>query len=93
MSNRFDTDGDGVIDSEEEKFVQRRINTQRKIAIWAFVGIMLMGFGLPLAGGIGFLSPELIESFSTYLGWFFSILGAIVLGYAGLEASSIIAKK
>ncbi len=80
-----DIDNDGVVDERERVITERKIRVQRRVAIAAFVAIIVTGTGL--IGGLGFnwLDGEDISSLSTFLGWYFTILGGIVATYMGGE--------
>lgn len=93
LLNIFDLDGDGVLNEDEAKLYRKRLRVQRRIAILSFVAILLMGFGIVIFTGFEFITIEMVEGFSTFLGWFFTILGGIVLAYMGIEASSLLNKK
>lgn len=89
----FDFNGDGVIDEKEIVFLARRLRIQRWIAGLAFASILLMAFGIVGLTGFEFITIEMVESFSTFLGWYFTICGGIVLAYMGVEASTLLSKK
>ena len=80
-----DIDNDGIIDERERVITERKIRVQRRVAIAAFVAIIVTGTGLVRGLGFNWLDGEDISSLSTFLGWYFTILGGIVATYMGGE--------
>lgn len=86
MPEKFDLNQDGVYDEMEVDLARKRILTQRFVAVASFVQAVGVTIGLIVLAMFGFLSAELIQSFSSFLGWYYTGSFGIVAAWYGAEA-------
>ncbi len=76
-----DLDGDGMISEKEFKFLERRLNTTRKLAIGSFASLVAAAAYI-----LGLMPPERMETLNGSTDIIFIVLGGVVATYMGAEA-------
>lgn len=86
MTNRFDLDQNGELSEDEIRLMGIKLRTVRRIAIASFIQVTAVTLLLIGLAVFGFLTPELISSFGSFLGWYYTGSFGIVAAWMGSEA-------
>lgn len=82
----YDFDDNGTIDGKELTIMLKKTTTQRRIAILSGAAMVGITFLIVFGAGFGILTPEIILSFSNFLGWFYTACAGIIATYMGAQA-------
>ena len=82
----YDLNRDGKIDSIEQQTVERKLKSQRRIAIAAMGGIVFFPYFMATSLMFNFLQESDISVLADISGLYYVVLGGVVSAYMGVEA-------
>jgi len=80
-----DLDNDGHITDDEHEVFWMQYKSRRRIAIGAFVSILLVTAFLLVAPAAGLVSIALLQAYAVVLGFFYVGMFGVIAAYFGVE--------